>query len=378
MNRRTLAPPDLPILCAALAVLTLSVGGCAAPERKAMVAHRQGMESIVEDEYFVPKKPVDKAYIGCAWSRQFGPVDDPAAGDIRVRKERSLSKVQQDFAYSRGIQLGAQNLTGQSFAVGPQGGGLDKARVEGVEIIAAVSLADIPFEPDVAYVTEALRLANFRLTGERAAQGGFALRSATQTLAGTPVTAAGGAAAGAGGQSRTATEGEGLVVAYKLHKIDAASYRKQESGPTVLELDRSVDFPAAGLVVKARLQRIEPGAGQSLPRNLLWSCPRAEAKSRNAAAAWLVYIRPLDPKRKSLTIAFPAYPPVEDCQSYSGVVFSRIDPATDRIVRQKIQGTLLESELDDACRPARWDARVLLVDESFNVRLVRTPEIEGR
>jgi len=377
MNRRTLSPPVFWTLCPTL-VAVLFLNGCAVPERKAMVAHRQGMESMLEAEYFVPKKPVDKAYIGCAWSRQFGPVEDPAAADIRVRKERSLNKLQQDYAYSRGIQLGAQNLTGQSVTMGPQGGGLDKARAEGVEIITPVSLGDIAFEPDVAYVTEALRLANFRLTGERTAQGGFALRTGTQTVAGTPVATSGDAAAGAGGQSRTATEGEGLVVAYKLHKIDPASYRKQETGPVALELDRSVDFPAAGLVLKARLQRIEPGAGKPLPRNLLWSCARAEAKSRDAAAAWLVDIRPLDPKRKSLTIAFPAYPAVEDCRSYSGIVFSRLDPATDRIVRQKLQVTLVESELDDAFRPARWEARALLVDESFNVRLVRTADIEGR
>jgi len=378
MSRRPFAIPIRKIACSALAVMTVFAAGCAVPERKAMVAHREGMESVLEEEYFVPKKPVDRAYIGCAWSRQFGPVEDPATADIRVRKERSLNKVQQDFAYSKGVQLGAQSLTGQGVGVGAQGGSLDKARMEGVEIITPVSLADVPFEPDVAYVTEALRLANFRLTGERAAQGGFSLKTGAAPVPAGAAGATAGATAGAGGQSRTATEGEGLVVAYKLFKIDPASYRKQESGPMPVELERNVDFPAAGLVVKARLLRIEPGAGKSLPRNLLWSCPRAEAKSKDVTAAWLVDIRPLDPKRKSLTIAFPAYPAVEDCQSYSGIVFSRLDPATDRIIRQKFQVTLLEAELDDAFRTTRWEARASLLDESFNVRPVRTAEIEGR
>jgi hypothetical protein len=93
-------------------------------------------------------------------------------------------------------------------------------------------------------------------------------------------------------------------------------------------------------------------------------------------AAWLVDIRPADPQRKSLTIAFPAYPRVDECQNFSSVIYSRIDPVTDKIVRQKIRVTLIDAELTDSMKPARWDARVSLVDESFNIRLVRPSEIE--
>ena len=44
-------------------------------------------------------------------------------------------------------------------------GNVDKVRLEGVGIISTVSIADISFEPDLNYVTEALRLNNFMFHG---------------------------------------------------------------------------------------------------------------------------------------------------------------------------------------------------------------------
>ena len=329
------------------------------------------MGSLASDEYVTPNKPVDRHHIGSAWSRQFGPIDDPASADIRVKKERSLNAVQQDFAYSRGISLGGQSILSKAGDIGVRGGSVEKARLEGVEIISPVSIADIPFEPKVPYVTEALRLANFRIRDEKSRAAGLGVGSTTPVISAT-------GKADAGAQSRTATEGEGLVVAYKLNTIDLATYSGQESGPVPLELEKTSDFPKAGVFIKARLQVIEPGGSRSLPRNILWSCVRADARSRDMVAAWLVEIRPVDPQRKSLTIAFPAYPRMEECQNFSGVVYSRIDPVTDKIVRQKIRLLLIDAEVTDSMKPAKWDARVSLVDESFNIRLVRPSELEER
>jgi hypothetical protein len=345
------------------------LGGCVSVGGSAMESHKKGMGSLTENEYVTPKKPVDRHYIGSAWSRQFGPIEDTASADIRVKKERSLNAVQQDYAYSRGISLGGQSILGNAGEIGVRGGSVEKTRLEGVEIISPVSIADIPFEPKVPYVTEALRLANFRIQDEKSQRAGLGLGATT------PVAAATGKA-DTGSQSRTATEGEGLVVAYKLHTIDLATYIGQESGPVPLELEKVTDFPKAGVFVKARLQVIDPGAGRSLPRNILWSCARADARSRDMVAAWLVDIRPADPQRKPLTIAFPAHPRMEECQNFSGVIYSRIDPLTDKIVRQKIRLTLIDAEVTDSMKPAKWDARVSLVDESFNIRLVRPSEME--
>ncbi len=382
MNRRVLffrsirsVPLGLVLL---LALLTAT--GCA-PEQKALGLQRESVGEVFQqgkEEYFVPVKPVDRHYIGSAWSRQFGPVEDPATADIRVKTERSLDKVQQDMAYSRGIALGGQHVTGAGAAVEVGGGTLKKTDLGGVEIISPVSLADIPFEPKIPYVTEAIRLANFRLKGERSRKATIAVRPGVgRSVAGGQL-AEGIAGVGGGGDARAATEGEGLVVAYKLHMIDEASYQRRADGPKELPLERAVDFPGAGLFVKARMQRIEPGTGKSLPWSLLWACPRAAARSRDIVAAWLVEIRPSDPRKKSLTIGFPAFPMIEECRTYSGPISSRIDPVTDRILRQRVDVVLLDADVDDAFHPARWDARISVIDESFNIRQVSPAELEHK
>ena len=76
-----------------------------------------------------------------------------------------------------------------------------------------------------------------------------------------------------------------------------------------------------------------------------------------------------------MSIAFPAFPAVEDCQQFSGVIFSRIDPLTDKIIRQKLSIMVLEGEVTDAMKPAKWAATVSLADESFNIRLVKPSEV---
>ncbi|MGZ8474491.1 MAG: hypothetical protein ACXWWY_13470, partial [Candidatus Deferrimicrobiaceae bacterium] len=320
---------------------------------------------------FAPPKPVDRNYIGYAWSRQFGPVEDATAPDIRVKKERSLNNVLQEQAYKRGISLGGESTSGNSATIGLQSGVEAQSRLSGLEIISAVSLADIPFEPNVPYITEALRLANFRIRQEKGEKAGVGVGSKGSFGAGI-------FSAETGGVGRSASEGDGLVIGYKLHMIDMATYQKRDSGSIPLVLEKTVDLTGSDLIVKARLEVIEPGGGKSLPRNLLWACPRADAVSRNMIAAWLVDIRSTDPRRKSLTVAFPAHPRVDDCQHYGGTIVARIDPATDRIVRQKIQLTLLDAELNDALKPKTFTARISLLEESFNIRLVRPGDLEGR
>jgi len=372
-----------------IAVLLLSaiflLPGCATTGPGAFETHQKNIGTALEDEYFVPKRPVDRHHIGSAWSRQFGPVDDPAAEEIRTKKERSLNNVQQDFAYNRGIALGGQSVSGSTAGIGMTRGSAQKADLGGVEIITPVNLSDIPFEPNVPYVTEALRLANFRIAGEKSGRtgvtGGVSSQKALTNVLGTGKDISIASAEGTIGgttRSRNVTEGEGLVVAYKLHMIDVKSYRKTESGSQRLELDKSIDLSGTGIVAKARLAVIEPGSGKSLPRNLLWACARAEGKSRDIVAAWLVDLKSTDPKRKSLTIGFPAYPRIEDCHSFDGIVFSRLDPATDRIARLKVQLTILDADITDTFQPKEWDARVSHLDESFNVRPVRPSELEGR
>jgi hypothetical protein len=347
--------------------------GCAVTP---MEAHKKGMESLTEKEYFIPKKPIDRHFIGCAWSKQFGPIEDPAAADIRIRVERSFDSMQQNFAYNVGVSLGGQSTLrglstkggqgtkGATAELGIEGGADRKSNLEDVQIISPVSFADIPFEMNIPYITEALRLGNFRLKSEAGVKAGITAS----------VSSVKGGVKGAM-EGNAGTSGEGLVVAYKLHMIDSKTYTKQDSGSITLELDKTIDFPNVNLFVRSLLRVIEAGANQPLPPNLLWSCDRAEAKSKDMVAAWIIELRSKDPKRKSLQIAFPAFPKIEDCQNFSGVIYSRIDPLTDKIIRQKINITLIEEELSDSLKPKKWEARMSLVDESFKIKLVKEDDL---
>jgi hypothetical protein len=350
------------ILTLMIFITIATLVGCQATTKD---TYKKGMEPLADKEYFLPKKPVDRHYIGYAWSKQFGPVEDPSAPDIRIKVEKSFNTLQQQFAYNLGLSFGGVSSKGPTVQAGAEGGKGRTSQLEDVKIISPVSLADIPFELNIPYVTEALRLENFVLKGEAGIQAGVTAQVGTFQ-------------AGAKGQSKSDSglTGEGLVVAYKLHMIDSRTYVKQDSGSIALELDKPVDFPKANVFVKSQLRVIEAGSSQPLARNLLWSCDRANAKSKDIVAAWIIEIRPKDPKRKSLSIAFPAFPKIEDCQSFSDVIYSRIDPLTDKIIRQKINITIFEDELSDSFKPLKWKANVSLINESFNIMLVKQGDLE--
>jgi hypothetical protein len=352
-----------------LAIFIGFQAGCVSTGGSAMETHKKGMSTITEDEYFTTKKPVDKAYIGCAWSKQFGPIEDAAADDIATKKEKSLSGIQQDYAHNLGVGLGGTTIAGPSAEIGASGGSVDKAKLSGLEIITAVSIADIAFEPNTPYITEALRLANFKISDEKANKAGFNVGAGT-------LLGSGHLTAEKGDSARRGTEGDGLVVAYKLHMIEPKSYTKEESGNQPLELEKTVDFSKANLFAKAILQRIDPGAGKSLPRNVIWTCSKANAKSKDIVAAWVVELKSTDPKRKRMTIAFPAWPNIEDCQNYSAVIYSRIDPITDKIIRQKINIALIDAEVTDDMKSKKWEARISLIDESFNIKSVKPSDFQ--
>ena len=345
------------------------ISGCAGAD-STLKAHQSQMEGITENEYVIPKKPVDKHYIGAAWSKLYGPVEDQSIGDIPVKKEKSFNNMQQDFAFNAGFGLGGQMVGGGPQAqAGIERAKLQKAKMEGVEIITPVSLADIPFEPDVNYITEALRLANFSLKGGKANKAEIGGSAGFQIASGT-------ALGQIGNKSVTGTEGEGLVVAYKLHTINKKTFTQTDSGAISLGLDKITDVPKSNLFVKARLQNIEAGSKKSLPRNLIWACERAEAKSRDMVAAWIIDLKSADPKRKSLAIAFPAYPQIEDCANYSGTIYSRIDPATDKIHRQKVTISILEADVTDTLKPDKWTARISILDESFKIKPVDPSDVK--
>ena len=361
---------NLRVIVMIVIIMTLMacLSGCAGLMGSTMGGHQETLGSVMEGEYVIPKKPIDRHFIGCAWSKQFGPVEDPLVADIMIRKERSFNEITQDFAFKTGFGLGGQTIVGPKGEAGISASSAKNAKLSGVEIITPVSLADIPFEPKVPYITEALRLGNFKLKREKGTSAKIAATAGTAIGTGT-------ALAEVGGTGKTGTEGEGLVVAYKLHTINLKTYEKEDSGALPLELDKLLEFPTSQLYIKAELRNIEAGGKKSLPRNLIWSCLRADAKSRDMIAAWLVQLKSTDPRKKSLTIAFPAFPTIEDCSTYSGTIFSRIDPLTDKIHRQIITVTIIDAEVSDTLEPTTFDARISVVDESFNIKVVKPSDI---
>ena len=90
-----------------LTMFTAFLVGCVGT---AMETHKQGMESGLGKEYFIPKKPIDRHFIGCAWSKQFGPIEDPAtASTSRVKMYNTLKC--HDHHDKRSIQSIDQTLT---------------------------------------------------------------------------------------------------------------------------------------------------------------------------------------------------------------------------------------------------------------------------
>jgi len=364
-----LRPPPHSTKVASLREDLGKVGLPAEPSSRTVVeTQRKEIIPVTNGEYVVPTKPVDRHAIGWAWSKQFGPVESPNVDEIRIKKEESFNNAQCEFARNVGLALEAERAEGVGTKTFADGGKGNVPRPEGVEVISPVSLADIPFEPNIAYITEALRLTSFHRPDERSSQAPMG-RSANVPLGGSE------ARAESRNHGRNGLAGEGLVVAYKLHRIDLKTYMKTESGIQRLELNRPLDFARMNVIIKVRLQTIEPGANKSLPENLLWPCSIAKAGKRDMVAAWIVEIRLRDQKRKSLEIAFPAFPEVEDCQNYRGTIFSRIDPFTDKIVRERIDITIVDAGLSDVMKPKTWDGRVNLINESFNVRVVKPSEV---
>ena len=224
-------------------VIALVLAGCSGGS--ALSGHKQAIESVTEDEYVVPKKPVDRHCIGFAWSKQFGPIEDSSLPDIRIKKERSLNSVQQEFAYNVGFGLGGQMVSGPQAVAGIEKGRADRSKLEGIEIITPVTLADIPFEPGIPYVGEALRLRNFALKQESG--GGVKLGGSANVGV-----ASGTALASISGADKKSTEGEGLVVAYKLYTIDKGEYTKKDHGTVPLQTGQDTGNPRCAGVHKGQ------------------------------------------------------------------------------------------------------------------------------
>lgn len=342
----------------------LCLSGCNG--KKATVQHQDQVEDVFGQTYLVPNFPKDKPCIGHWLSPKGKLVEAQGIADMETRTERSHSNMQQDFAFSFGTGAIAKTFFGPAGEAGIDIADVDRSQFKGLEIITPEVYSDIPFEPNVAYVTEAMRLTRYDIASKGQFKAEAGAKSANEVGIGT-LSVSGGT------DSNSGTSGDGLVVAYKLEMLE--SMTKQESGFIPLPLNKNVSFDAGGLIAKATMAGVQGGSGNALPYDIWWACDNAESSSENMVAAWVFTVRSLGQRDVDIKVGFPAIPAMSGCAKFSRVVDSYQKPGTDTFVRTHMTVTLLEAEVDDFMQPKVFDARISFSKEEFTTRIVKPQEI---
>ncbi|WP_319759138.1 hypothetical protein [Maridesulfovibrio sp.] len=342
-------------------------GGCVG--KRATLQHEDQVSDVFGSNYLVPKFPKDDACIGYWVSPKGRFVADAHSEDIETRTERSHSSMEQDFAFSVGLGVTGQTFAGPGGHAGIDIGDLDRTQFQGLEIITPENLAEISFEPNTPYVTEAMRLTRYDL----ASKDNFKTEAGIK--AGTTI-GIGAAHTGVGTDANSGTSGDGLVVAYKLEMLDTIIQKK--SGYLPLALNKNVSYDEAGLFAKVRLATVKGGSGTPLPYNIRWACDAAEAQSRAMIAAWIIEIKSLGEREINAKIGFPALPTLNGCSKFTQVIDSYQKHGTDTFVRIKANITILDSEVDNYLRPKVFDARIAFVVEEFTIREVSPRELAAK
>jgi len=117
----------------------------------------------------------------------------------------------------------------------------------------------------------------------------------------------------------------------------------------------------------ASYEKIVAGSGKSLPKNLLWACRKAASKKDSINAAWVVTLNMTGDDKKTLKIAFPAHPDIEDCGEYESVVSTGINSITDQIERTVTRIVIDKASINEMLDPADFNASVSATKESFNI-----------
>jgi hypothetical protein len=322
------------------------------------------VKSSIGQEYHVLKFPTDKHNIGSEWSRQFNATGKGALTDDKIRVEKSLKRMDQGTAHQVALGIAALTNGGASGSAGIDASVVNQLCMHDLQIIKPVSPGYIDFKPGIVYVGEALRLEGFALSGER--------KLALQAKAGGGDSPGNGSAnIGFSNGSNEGMSGEGLVIGYVLQSVDESTYRKKESEPKVLILDGNrtalKDF---GITASASYEAIVPGSGKPLPKNLLWACKRAASRKDTINAAWVVTVAMAGQERKTLKIAFPAYPEVEECSDYDGIISTGINSATDMIERTRLDISLEKASMTEMLEPREFSANISAIQESFKIKSV--------
>ena len=231
------------------------------------------LSSKFTKDFHLPAMPVDKHYIGTPWSKKFGgAIKNREPADIRVSRERSTNSIHTELSKGISASLGLKYMGGGNNLASARftDGSLNKA--EGLTIITPKSPADIEYKPNIIYVSEALRLKNYKLTAEKERSLGL-----SASLPGSGVSAG----IGGGGRGRSGEAGQGLVVAYKLRQLTPGSLRESEDQQKLPPVRGSTHLKSSlgdfePVRVKAQLKTITDPKHENFKNytsnGLVWAC----------------------------------------------------------------------------------------------------------
>jgi hypothetical protein len=319
------------------------------------------VRTSIGDEYHVLKFPVVQHNIGSEWSKQFNATGKGMLTEDKVRVEKSLKRMDRATANQVALGIAALSPSGIGGGSGFEADLIKQVNLHDLQIVKPISLGYISFKPGVSYVTEALRIEGFAIDNDKKLKFKVnATGSATPDRASANFGVETGASSGFGG--------EGLVIGYVVQSVEKGSYQKQDFGPVELSLSgKKTPVGTANLSAVASYEKIVAGSGKSLPKNLLWACKRAASKKDTINAAWVVTLHVGGEEKKTLKIAFPAYPEVEDCSEFESIIASGINSVTDQIERTVAHIVIDRALLNEMIEPAEFTATVSATKESFKI-----------
>ncbi|UFS71715.1 hypothetical protein LPW11_05855 [Geomonas sp. RF6] len=322
------------------------------------------VSSTIGEEYFVLKFPTAKHHIGSEWSRQFNATGKGSLSDDKIVMEKSLKQLDKGTADKVALGLAVLSTEGSSASAGINASVASQVRMSGLQIIKPASPGYIDFKPGITYVGEALRLESFNQSKDK--------NLSLETKAGgSKAIGSGSADLNVSHDANDGISGEGLVVGYLLQTVDDDSYSRKQTEPVPVGLDAKAVLKDAAITASASFESIVPGSGKSLPKNLLWACKRAASQKNAINAAWVVTVAQTGADRKTLKIAFPAHPEIEDCSEYEGIISTGINSANDMIERTRLKISLQKGTVTEMLEPVEFSAELSAAQETFKIKTVR-------
>lgn len=322
----------------------------------------------IGQEYHVLKLPVMQHNIGSEWSKKFGATGKGMLTEDKIKVEKSLKRLDRGTVNQVALGISALSETGVSAGAGIGGDILKQINLHGLQIVKPVAIGYIPFKPGITYVAEALRLEGFAIDNDKRLK--LQIGASGNGDSSNPVSAG----FEAGTASNSGYGGEGLVIGYILQTVDRSSYSRQEHGSVTLALNGGrVALGSANVLAAASFEKTVAGSGRPLPKNLFWACKKAASKKDSISAAWVVTLNITGDEKKTLKIAFPAHPEIDECNEFESVVATGINSVTDQIERTVVRIEVEKSAVNEMLDPQEFKASAKAIRESFTVKTV-TPE----